>query len=274
MNAVEIRGLTFTYHDGTRALQQLDLTVKKNKKTVILGSNGSGKTTLIYHFNGTFLPQEGEVRVLGLPVKKENLGEVRKKVGLLFDNPDNQLFSTSVYHDVAFGPRNLGLGEEEVRARVNRVLNLVDLGELKSRPPYNLSLGQKKKAAIAGLLAMEPEILVCDEPFSGLDPYSARQFLDILDNLAAGGATLVLSAHDVNLAYAWADEVVILKDGQLLERGEAALLQGRELMEEARLAVPLLAETFSGTGYYPRTAREAGGLFQGNRGMLRGDKNK
>lgn len=255
--AVEITGLNHTYHDGTRALSDINLQVEKNKKIALLGANGSGKTTLLYHFNGTFLPREGQVAVMGRPVTKKNIPSIRKMVGLLFDNPDNQLFSTTVFNDIAFGPRNLKLDEREVLQRVNRAIRAVRVEELKYRAPFNLSLGQKKKVAVAGLLAMEPEVLACDEPFSGLDPCSVRQFMELFDMQVSGGATLVFSSHDVDLAYAWADGVVILKEGQVLAAGDAALLEDRALMEESRLRVPLLADLFEGSGFKPRTVEEA-----------------
>ena len=262
MKAVEIRGLSYTYPDGTAALKDINMDILPNKRTAILGANGSGKTTLIYHLNGIFLPQEGRVSIGGLPVEKKNLEEIRRRLGLLFDNPDNQLFSTTVYNDIAFGPRNLKLKEEEVEARVLRVLKNIGIKDLKDRPPYNLSLGQKKKVAIAGLLAMEPEILVCDEPFSGLDPRSGGQLMEIINNLNSRGTTLVIITHDVNMAYAWAEQVIIMKEGKILVEGDSSLLRDEDLMKEASLETPLLADVFQGTGLYPRTAREASRLIQ------------
>ncbi len=262
MKAVDIRGLDYIYPDGTAALKGVDLDILLHKRTAILGANGSGKTTLIYHLNGIFLPTEGQANILGLPLGKKNLGEIRKKVGLLFDNPDNQLFSTKVYNDIAFGPRNLKLGEDKVKSRVEKVLNVVGIEDLKDKPPYNLSLGQKKKVAIAGLLVMEPLLLVCDEPFSGLDPSSAAQFMDILESLYKDGSTLVVVTHDVNMVYSWADQVVIMKEGGVLAQGDASLLRDNSLMKEASLDTPLLAEIFQGTGLHPRNAEEASRLIR------------
>lgn len=262
MKAVDIRGLDYKYPDGTTALKGVDLEISLHKRTAILGANGSGKTTLIYHLNGIFMPTRGQVNVLGFPLEKKNLKEIRQQVGLLFDNPDNQLFSTTVYNDVAFGPRNLKLGEELVNSRVEEVLKVVGIEDLKDKPPYNLSLGQKKKVAIAGLLAMEPRLLVCDEPFSGLDPSSAGQFMDILESLHESGSTLAIVTHDVNMAYSWAEQVIIMKEGEVLAQGDADLLRDSKLMEEASLDTPLLADVFQGTGLYPRTAEEASRLIR------------
>ena len=262
-HALEIDYLCYAYPDGTPALHGISLRVKKEKKTALLGTNGSGKTTLLYHLNGTIPVQEGLVRVKDCPVCKENLTSIRRMVGLLFDNPDNQLFSTTVYSDIAFGPRNLGLTDEEIAKRVDEAIRRVGIEELAERPPYCLSLGQKKRAAIAGLLAMEPEIMVCDEPFSGLDPAVAGQFREILDQLKGQGKTLVYSTHDVDLAYGWADEVVVMKEGRILDSGPVELLCDEDLMQKASLQLPMLAEMFKGSAFKPRTAQEASRILSG-----------
>lgn len=259
--ALKINNLSYTYPDGTPALHKINLNMKSQKKTAILGANGSGKTTLIYHINGTIPAQEGSVKVLDSLVCKENIHEVRRIVGLLFDNPDNQLFSTTVYGDIAFGPRNLRLDRETVDMRVKTAMNKVGIEELAERPPYSLSLGQKKRAAIAGLLAMKPQILACDEPFSGLDPAACEKLREIFSELKEQGTTLIYSTHDVDLAYAWADEIVVMKDGQVLETGRSELLQDEKLMENACLPLPILAELFKNSRYKPRTVKEALHLF-------------
>jgi len=264
MYALEVENLCYTYPDLTPALQGINLQIKEAKKTAVLGTNGSGKTTLIYHINGLIPLQEGRVKVMGTSVSKETYPAVRRMVGLLFDSPDNQLFSTTVFSDIAFGPRNLKLGEEEVARRVNQSQFKLGIESLAERPPYCLSLGQKKRAAIAGLLAMEPKILVCDEPFSGLDPLVAGQFRTILDELIAGGTTLVYSTHDVNQAYAWADEVVVMKNGTVLAAGSADLLRDEELMETSSLHLPVLARLFKNSESSPRTVEEAASLLEKN----------
>lgn len=272
MYALEIDKLSYTYPDGTPALRGINLKIRAAKRTAILGTNGSGKTTLIYHVNGLITAREGTVKVAGSVVEQSSLAAVRRQVGLLFDNPDNQLFSTTVFSDVAFGPRNLSLSEEEVSLRVNDALNKLAIIELAERPPYCLSLGQKKRASIAGLVAMKPQILVCDEPFSGLDPAVSRQFREILDRLIEGGATLIYSTHDVDLAYAWADEVVVMKNGTLLKAGTVELLEDEKLMTEACLPLPLLARIFKNSGYQPRSVEEASLILEeiSNAGRLTG----
>ncbi len=257
MFALEIENLSFIYPDMTPALKDVDLQIKGKMKTAILGTNGSGKTTLIYHLNGIIPAQQGRVKVQGMAVDREHMQEVRKAVGMLFDNPDNQLFSTTVSNDVAFGPRNLKLDPETVNSRVRAALERVGICELAERPPYCLSLGQKKRAAIAGLLAMRPQVLAFDEPFSGLDPEVAVQFREILDELVEKGATLIYSTHDVNLAYAWADEVVIMKEGRVLASGRYDLLRDEDLLQQASLPLPMLAQLFKDRAEKPRTVEEA-----------------
>ncbi|ACB86035.1 energy-coupling factor ABC transporter ATP-binding protein [Natranaerobius thermophilus] len=259
--AIEINDLNYTYPDQTPALTGINLKITKQKKTAILGANGSGKTTLIYHINGTIQSQDGELKVLDKTINKENINNIRQAVGLLFDNPDNQLFSTTVYGDIAFGPRNLNLEQNEINKRVEMAIEKVGIENLSERPPYSLSLGQKKRAAIAGILAMKPQILVCDEPFSGLDPSISLQLREILDDLKEQGATLVYSTHDVDLTYAWADEVVIMKEGQVLKSGPVDILREERLMEKSGLPLPMLAELFKHSKYNPHTVQEASRLI-------------
>lgn len=261
INAVEISSLKYSYADGTEALKNIDLTLASQKRIAFLGANGSGKTTLLHHLNGLILSQTGSVEVMGYEVSKENLKSIRQLVGMVFDNPDNQLFSTTVAEDIAFGPRNLDLDEDIVQERVEKAMEIVEIADLSERPPYNLSLGQKKRVAIAGVLAMNPELLIFDEPFSGLDPRSANQLYTLLEKLYSEGRTIILTTHDVDMAYAWADQAVILSKGNILAQGATDLLRDKELMSRASLDVPMLAKAFEGTGMYPKTAEEANNLL-------------
>lgn len=262
MHALEINNLFYTYPDQTPALKGINFKLKKAKKTALLGTNGSGKTTLIYHLNGLIKAQQGQVKVDGEVIDKKNLKNIRRTVGMLFDNPDNQLFSTTVEQDISFGPRNLHLPEEEVTGRIQKIAELLNITGLLEKPPFSLSLGQKKRVAIAGLLTMDPKVLVCDEPFSGLDPTMASQFRALLDALIAEGKTLLYSTHDVNLAYSWADEVVLIKEGTLLATGPVKLLQDEKLMQAAGLEQPALARIFGHVKDGPRSVEEAERLMK------------
>lgn len=257
MGILEIEGLSYTYPDQTKALEDISLSIAPHQRVALLGANGSGKSTLIQHLNGLLLPQRGSITVKGIPVTKAHLPQIRKTVGIVFDHPDEQLFSTSVYEDVAFGPRNLGLTEAQVKERVERVLSLIAIEDLRDRPPYNLSLGQKKKVAIAGVLAMEPEIMVFDEPFSGLDPASLKGFMALLDQLHALGHTILIATHDVDLIYSWAESCIILQGGKILTQGPITLLEDSNLMETASLSIPTLVEIFADITPKPRTVPAA-----------------
>ncbi len=256
--AVTIKELSYQYPDGTTGLHSISVKMARGKRTAILGINGSGKSTLLYHLNGTFLPQKGEIIVLDEPVTKNNLENVRKKVGFLFDYPDHQLFATTVARDVAFGPRNYRFSEEEATKAAETAMTKVGIMELKEKPPYQLSLGQKKRTAIAGVLAMNPDLIVCDEPFSGLDTYAEEQFKSVLDEWINEGKSLIFSTHDIDMVYGWADEVVIMAEGKILEIGCAEhILNNKELMQRAKLRRPILAEIFEDRTEKPRTTFEA-----------------
>lgn len=262
MMAVEVKNLSYVYSDGTKALDHLSLSVAKGQRVALLGANGSGKTTLLHHLNGLLLPQSGVVTIMGHPVCKENLPVIRKLVGMLFDHPDDQLFCTTVAEDVAFGPRNLGLDEETVERKVRQALEWVDMADSAEKPPFNLSLGQKKRVAVAGTLAMDSEIFVFDEPFSGLDAPAAAQMMGLLADLHRKGRTIILVTHDVDMAYGWADQVIIMSRGRVMAQGNCQLLEDEKLLAEANLASPMLVKVFAGTGFCPRTPEEAGLVLQ------------
>ncbi len=248
MNIIETRGLEHTYPDGTPALKGVDLSIKKGKKTAILGHNGAGKTTLLLHFNGILRPTGGEVLLEGKPIKydRKSLVELRSMAGMVFQNPDDHLFAPTVARDVAFGPLNLGLSKEEVRRRVDEALEVVSMETFRDRPPHLLSDGQKKRAAIAGVLAMNPEILVFDEPLSNLDPSGMDDLLGLLEELNQKGKTIVVATHNVELAYQWADHVYLLKDGAVLEHGPPLEIFTRpSLLKRAGLRQPHILKVYS-----------------------------
>lgn len=262
MKALEIEHLHYTYPDGTEALRDVTLTVPPGSRTVILGANGSGKSTLLLHTNGLLQPQAGKVRVLGREWCEKELRELRARVGMVFQDPDDQLFATTVAEDVAFGPRNLGLDEETVQIRTENALALLEIRDLANRPPHHLSLGQKKRAAIAGVLVMEPEVLVMDEPTASLDPLAVKQFKTLLQNIHQQGRTIILATHDVDFAYEWADQVIILAGGRVIADGSASILQNEALLKSAALEPPLLLQIFRNTGITPRSADDANRMLK------------
>lgn len=270
-DSIEIENLSYRYQDGTQALKGIGLSIPLKKRTVFLGANGSGKSTLLRHLNGLLLPQKGSITIAGKTLNKKTADEIRKTVGLLFDNPDNQIFSPTVENDVSFGPSNLRMPKDEIARRTAEAMEKTDITQLKERSPYNLSLGQKKRCAIAGVIAMTPDILLMDEPFSGLDPVSLRQFLRTLDDMFAHGMTQIMSTHDVDIAYEWAENVVVMCAGELLAVGGTELMHDEELMTRAGLTVPLLPRIFGGCERIPRNSEEARTLLESLRKGGNGD---
>lgn len=212
MRAVEIRELRYTYPDGTVALRGVNLEVEEGESVYLMGPNGSGKSTLLLHLNGLLLPQRGEVRVFGMDTRN-GVEEIRRRVGLVFQDPDDQLFMPTVFEDVAFGPLHLGLREREVRRRVREALRAVGAEGLEGRSPHHLSYGEKKRVAIATILSMEPQLLVLDEPTLGLDPWARREFLSLLRRLRRG-RTLVMAGHDLELMEL-CDRAFLLRRGRV-----------------------------------------------------------
>jgi cobalt/nickel transport system ATP-binding protein len=234
--SLDVRGLAFAYPDGHQALFGVDLQIGRGERVALLGPNGAGKTTLVLHLNGILTAGAGLVQVGGLPVEAKHLREIRRRVGIVFQDPDDQLFMPSVREDVAFGPRNLGLPPAEVETRVGRALEQVGLADLADRPPYHLSFGQRRRAAVATVLAMEPEILVLDEPSSNLDPAARRELAELIESL---DVTVLMVTHDLPYAMQLCERSVILADGVIVADGPTGSLLGNpELLAAHRLELP------------------------------------
>jgi cobalt/nickel transport system ATP-binding protein len=237
MNAaiLTLQNITFTYLGAVTALKNLSVTFARGQRTAVMGRNGSGKTSLFALLNGLQRPQSGTILFAGnrLSYDRASLLQLRQAVGMVFQDPDHQLFSASLYEDVSFGPMNLGLPEAEVRSRVEHALELLDLTVLLERPVHDLSYGQKKRACIAGILAMQPEVIVLDEPFAGLDAIMTHDLIATLNDLGRRGVTLIIATHDVDFARNWAEEIIVLQEGELLMQGEATeVLQCRDVQRE------------------------------------------
>jgi cobalt/nickel transport system ATP-binding protein len=234
--SLEVDGLAFAYPDGHQALFGVDLRIEPGERVALLGPNGAGKTTLVLHLNGILTAGRGQVSVAGMPVAKENLREIRRRVGLVFQDPDDQLFMPTVRDDVAFGPANLGIRGAELDARVDRALEQVGLAGLADRPPFHLSFGQRRRAAVATVLAMEPEILVLDEPSSNLDPASRRELAEVLESLPV---TVLMVTHDLPYALQLCPRAVILSGGVIAADGRTRdLLSDADLLAAHRLELP------------------------------------
>jgi len=234
--SLEVRDVAFAYPDGTQVLFGVDLTVAHGERVAVLGPNGAGKTTLILHLNGILSPGHGTVHVAGLPVNRQHLLEIRRRVGLVFQDPDDQLFMPTVWDDVAFGPRNLGLAGDELQSRVLEALDAVGMTEAADRPPHHLSFGQRRRVAVATVLAMRPEVLVLDEPSSNLDPASRRELADILLRL---DVTTLIVTHDLPYALELCPRAVLLDEGVVVaDRPTPDLLGDVQLMRSHRLELP------------------------------------
>lgn len=243
---LEAVNLEYSYPDGTSALRKVNLQVQKGERLAILGSNGAGKSTLFMHFNGIYRPNSGFIKYQGQDIsyKKQDLIELRKKVGIVFQDPDSQLFSASVWQDISFGPLNLGLSEEVVIERVKQAMLDTETTDLEDKPTHLLSYGQKKRVSIAGVLAMEPEVIIFDEPTAGMDPRHSHEFMQILEKLSLEGKTIILSTHDVDLAYSWSDRLAIMYRGEIIAHGlPGELLTRPEIVKRADLTIPWLIET-------------------------------
>jgi cobalt/nickel transport system ATP-binding protein len=233
--SLSVTNLKFAYHDGHQALKGVSLQVAAGEKVALVGPNGAGKSTLMLHLNG-LLQGDGELAVGSLPVIKDNLPVIRSKVGMVFQNPDDQLFSPTVFEDVAFGPLHLGLPEDEIRQRVTHSLAQVGMAGFEDRLSHHLSLGQKKRVAIATVLSMNPEILVLDEPSAGLDPRARRALIQLLQTLEL---TMLVSTHDMLMVFELFPRMVIMDEGQIVADGETnQLMQDGELLEKHGLERP------------------------------------
>ncbi|MEU9232060.1 ABC transporter ATP-binding protein [Streptomyces subrutilus] len=245
--SLEVAGLAYAYPDGHQALFGVDLTVGHGERVALLGPNGAGKTTLVLHLNGILAGGVGSVRVAGMPVEKRNLAEVRRRVGIVFQDPDDQLFMPTVREDVAFGPAAAGMRGAELEERVRDALEQVGMAGFAERPPHHLSFGQRRRVAVATVLAMRPEILVLDEPSSNLDPASRRELADILRSL---DVTVLMVTHDLPYALELCPRSVVLSEGVIAADGRTQdLLCDEALMRAHRLELPF--------GFDPRSVSVA-----------------
>lgn len=263
MNEVHLstKNLSYTYPDGTHALKNINMDIYKGQKVAIMGPNGAGKSTLFSHFNGLTEPTSGHVEIDGKAIKydKDTLLEVRQKVGIVFQDPNDQLFAPTVKEDVAFGPMNLGLDYEEVERRVDEALTMVGMEQYMDKTPHHLSGGQQKRVAIAGIIAMRPEIMILDEPTAGLDPEGVEKVLDILNNLNKEGMSIVISSHDIEMVNEFAEKIFVLNNGEILESGDKhEIFSNKELLKKAHLKAPITTEilyTLKEKGYNVDTTK-------------------
>ncbi|MBQ7927276.1 MAG: ATP-binding cassette domain-containing protein [Methanobrevibacter sp.] len=242
---LETKDLTYTYPYGTKDLKKVNIQIKKGEKIAIMGPNGAGKSTLFSHFNGLTEPTSGHVEIDGEKIifERDELLKVRQKVGIVFQDPNDQLFAPTVKEDVAFGPMNLGLDYEEVEKRITESLEMVGMSGFEEKTPHHLSGGQQKRVAIAGIIAMRPDIMILDEPTAGLDPEGVDKVLDILNNLNEDGISIVISSHDIEMVNQFADKIFVLYNGEIIAQGDKhQIFSDKELLKKAHLKAPVTTE--------------------------------
>lgn len=237
INMVELEHLTFSYDGNREVLSDISFHLKQGESVGLIGANGAGKSTLLKILTGLLADYKGLVRIGGLDVNKKNLAAVRKKTGYVFQDSESQLFLSTIYEDVAFGPRNYGYSGEELEKRVSNALQQVHMEELKDRPIYRMSGGQKKLAAIATILAMEPEILLFDEPSVGLDPKNRRNLINIVNQIKG---LKIIASHDLDMIFDTCEKTILIEKGKLIYEGKTAeILTDQKLLEESGLELPL-----------------------------------
>lgn len=241
----DLQHLSYAYADGTKALTDITLQIPKGKKIALLGHNGAGKSTLFQHLNGILKPTAGTISFCNetLSYSRKALATLRQQVGIVFQDADNQLFSGTVKQDIAFGPLNLGWSNEKIEEKIAWAVAQTEVETLLDKPIHFLSVGQKKRVAMAGVLAMEPSVLLLDEPTAGLDTYYAAQFLQYLAKLEDGQRTFLLATHDIALAYEWADQIIVMEAGKIIYNGDPIdMFYQEDLLEKAHLERPWVFE--------------------------------
>lgn len=271
---LKAEGLRYSYGQEKEALKGIDLTVKKGEKIVVLGSNGAGKSTLFLTLNGVLTPDSGRILYRDKEIGKKEINELRRNVGIVFQDADNQIIASTVFSEVSFGPMNLRLPKEEVVKRVNSSLASMNLTEMKDRPPHYLSGGEKKRVSIADIIAMEPEVILFDEPTASLDPVNVKMLKEVLDDMTHLGKTLLISTHDVDFAFQWAERALVFSGGRMIADGRVReVFDSPDVLEEANLRKPVIMDVFESLVRHgalqeevvcPKDARELESLLQAN----------
>ena len=243
---VSVKDVKYNYPAGVNALKGVSLEIGQGERVAILGPNGSGKSTFILLIAGLLMPNQGEIRVFGEPTTSKDFQKFRSRIGLVFQDPDDQLFTPSVIEDIEYGPKNLKLPEEDIKARCEHVLDKMGIQHLRNRPPHRLSFGEKKKVSLATALVLKPELLILDEPTANLDLVSRRGLLETLNELNKGGTTIIVSTHDVEALPELADRIIVISHGSVAGEGEThEVLQDKALLESSGLEPPAIVDLFN-----------------------------
>lgn len=243
---LQAENLCYSYGQGKQVLKEINITVRKGERIVVLGSNGAGKSTCFLNLNGVYRPDSGRILYRGQEIGKKDLNQLRKNVGIVFQDADNQIIASTVFAEVSFGPMNLKLPRDEVKQRVEDALEYMNLTEMRDRPPHYLSGGEKKRVSIADIIAMESEVVIFDEPTASLDPVNVEILEGILDKMNKVGKTLLISTHDVDFAYRWADRAAIFAGGRIIADGPVQeVFKDYEVLNQANLKRPVLLEVYN-----------------------------
>ncbi|HML37201.1 MAG TPA: ATP-binding cassette domain-containing protein [Bacillota bacterium] len=271
---LEVKDLHYCYGSGQAALNGVWIDIFEGEKIAVVGPNGAGKSTFFLNTNGVLTPDEGQIIYRGTAINKKNLKELRKNIGIVFQDADNQIIASTVLAEVGFGPMNLKLPKEEVLECVEEALDYMNLQEYKARPPHYLSGGEKKRVSIADIIAMRSEIIIFDEPTAGLDPINAEILEDVLERLSLEGKTMLISTHDVDFAYRWADRVIVFCQGKIIADGTPPeIFRDEEVLKQANLKPPVLMQVYDllienrmvdDTRSYPRSMQEFAEMIEAN----------
>lgn len=242
---LRVRDLRFKYNDEKHALNGVDLEIEEGEKIAVLGSNGAGKSTFFLNINGVLKPHSGEIFYRGEKINRKNLNHLRKNVGIVFQDADNQIIASTVMAEVSFGPMNLKLPKKEVLRRVDKALDYMNIQEFRDRPPHYLSGGEKKRVSIADIIAMESEVVIFDEPTAALDPQNAAMLEEVLEKMGQEGRTLLISTHDVDFAYRWAERVIVFSEGKVIaDDTPLHVFQQEDILQKANLKHPMMFEVY------------------------------
>ena len=268
---LQIRGLYYSYSAEKITLNDINVDIHKGEKIAVLGSNGAGKSTFFLNINGVLTPEKGEIIYKGKSIRKKDLNELRKNVGVVFQDADNMIIASTVLAEVSFGPMNLKLPKDEVMRRVDEALKYMNLSEFENRPPHYLSGGEKKRVSIADIIAMKSEIIIFDEPTAALDPLNVQMLEEVLEKLSREEKTLVISTHDVDFAYRWADRIVVFSDGKIIGDGlPVEIFKNEEILKSTNLKRPVMLDVYetllnaglmNDTKLYPKNIKELKEIF-------------
>lgn len=242
---LKVENIHFTYNGEKKALDGVNLDIYEGERIAVLGSNGAGKSTFFLNINGVLKTEEGQIFYRGEKITKKNLNHLRKNVGIVFQDADNQIIASTVMAEVSFGPMNLKLPREEVVRRVDKALEYMNISDFKERPPHYLSGGEKKRVSIADIIAMESEIIIFDEPTAALDPQNAAILEEVLAKMGKEGRTLLISTHDVDFAYRWAERVIVFCDGKIIaDDTPLNVFKQEDILERANLKHPMMFDIY------------------------------